>query len=319
MGASPGDSKIPAELHRTAEAIASARNHGREQGILVVNLEQPLVLSKGDVQQGMERLVEAKNSHNVHLVVVQKGADSGPGGTVLLLLADRRVVVPEDATISTLPKEVLASAHGTGLCSRRDRLCQLLSRPEAQPIHVTKDALRNTDPRMAAEPRQLTLPSGEDEEGAGIGPYGVLLITLLAAGTALLLLTVLRTRYRTVLAAEGARTLTPATGTSSWPTRPAGPATVAPRSPPRRSRPAEHERPRPTGPRAVPDGPVRPATVRTGLHPQGYVELDGWLYRASWAEPYLDAPEPGAIVDVTDRRPGLLLAYAPGDSRGSRA
>ncbi|MFF3243953.1 hypothetical protein ACFYWY_09480 [Streptomyces sp. NPDC002870] len=323
VGASAGDgTPVPDWLDQTAREIDAAKGHGT----LVVKVEQPLALGNGDVRTGMERVVGAKTKHNVSLVVVQTGRDSGPGGAVLLLLADGRAVVPEGARISTLPEDVLQFAQRLGLCAHDGgSLCQLLNRPNEQQVQVKDVGLPKSDPRMAPDeraalekakhpmdvkPHRITLPSGG---GEGIGPAGMLLLTLLAAGAALFVLAVLRTRYRLPSVAGPAPTAWPAP--VSWPAGTAGPVPALPRRPPSRSWPADQAEPGPGGPRAVPDGPVRRATVRTSLHPQGYVELDGWLYRASWAEPYLDPPAPDATVDVTDRRARILLAYARGDSR----
>ncbi|MGX1885738.1 hypothetical protein [Streptomyces sp. NPDC055287] len=329
VGASAGgDTAVPDWLDRTAKGI----DPGKGNGTLVVTVGQRLNLGNGDVRKGMERVVEAKRKPNVRLVVVQTGRDSGPGGTVLLLLADGRAVVHQDATISTPPPEVLRYADELGLCDGgRDRLCQLLKRPDGQPVHVKDVGLPESDPRTApdeqaalkearhpkgVEPQRLLFPAGEGADGTGIGPAGMVLLTLLAAGTALFALTVLRTRYVPGSVAGPARAARSAPVPAFRPARIAGPVPALPQRPPRQSWPTGSAQPGAAGPRAEPDGPVRPATVRTRLHPQGYVELDGWLYRASWAEPYLDPPDPEATVDVTDRRPGILLAYAPGDSRG---
>ncbi|MBT2398197.1 hypothetical protein [Streptomyces sp. ISL-100] len=330
VGASAGTGiEVPTELDRTAGAIASAKR----QGTLVVRVEQRLALGEGDVQQGMQRVVDAKKKHDVDLVVVQTGRDSGPGGAVLLLLADARAV-PEDARISTLPDKVLRAAQDLKLCAHRGKLCQLLNQSSGQQNRTKEAGLPKAVPRMARderaalemaghsmdiEPHRILFPSGEGADGTGIGPAGMVLLTLLAAGTALFVLTVLRTRYVPGSVAGRARAARSAPAAGPVPAfRPAGiagPVPALPQRPPRRSWPTYPAQPGPGGPRAEPDGPVRPATVRTRLHPQGYVELDGWLYRASWVEPYLDPPDPDATVDVTDRRPGILLAYAPGDSR----
>ncbi|MGW6012649.1 hypothetical protein [Streptomyces sp. NPDC055210] len=48
------------------------------------------------------------------------------------------------------------------------------------------------------------------------------------------------------------------------------------------------------------EAPRRTATVRTGLHPQGYVELDHCLHRAEWTDSGTPPPAPGSPVDVTD-------------------
>jgi len=68
-------------------------------------------------------------------------------------------------------------------------------------------------------------------------------------------------------------------------------------------------------------GPARTATVRTALHPQGYVELDRILYRAVWAEPGRPPPVPGGLVDVTDARErdsDVLYAFPPSAGRHAK-
>src|SRR5690606_4496815 len=58
-------------------------------------------------------------------------------------------------------------------------------------------------------------------------------------------------------------------------------------------------------------GPRRTATVRTALHPQGYVEMDRCLYRAEWSEPDVPPPAPGAPVAIVEGagQPRVLLAF----------
>ncbi|UIX35034.1 hypothetical protein [Streptomyces sp. GQFP] len=328
MGASAGDG-VPDWLERTASEIASAKSGGT----LVVTIEQPLAVDGGNVPEGMKLVVDAKKDHDVHLVVVQTGPDSGPGGAVLLLLADRRVVVDQEAAISRPPHEAMQKAAELKLCDGdRADLCQLLDRLKNQRVGMKEAGLPGADPRMDRDKqaalgntsgvKQVTFPSGESADGPGFGVAGTLL-TVLAAGTAVFGWAVLRTRYRPAFVAvpgRGTRRRPAAEPESaSWTARTSGPPPVLPQRPPHRTWPDDHPQTPTAGPRAVPDGPVRPATVRTSLHPQGYVELDGWLYRASWAEPHLDAPAPDATVDVTGHRPGPLLAYAPADSRDSHA
>jgi hypothetical protein len=103
---------------------------------------------------------------------------------------------------------------------------------------------------------------------------------------------------------------------------------LTPSSPPRRrdnrtTKPSPRPQPgRPlvrTGTAARRAGPPIPALVaaassaahdgrvRTELHPQGYVELDGCLYRATWIGPGTPGPGPGESVRVTtDRTHGLV-------------
>jgi hypothetical protein len=58
--------------------------------------------------------------------------------------------------------------------------------------------------------------------------------------------------------------------------------------------------------------------VRTELHPQGYVELDGCLYRATWTGSDQRRPGPGDRVQVTaDRAGGLVALSLAGSTRPS--
>jgi hypothetical protein len=58
-------------------------------------------------------------------------------------------------------------------------------------------------------------------------------------------------------------------------------------------------------------GPFRQvlAVVRTQLAPQGYVEVDGWLYRARWMVEEQPRPGPGATVLVTERIEDVVGGY----------
>ncbi|MGP3966957.1 hypothetical protein [Streptomyces sp. 6N223] len=84
----------------------------------------------------------------------------------------------------------------------------------------------------------------------------------------------------------------------------------------RRTSPAAAPAAAAAAPTPVPRPRGREATVRTVLHPQGYVEIDGSLYRAEWAEPHGSPPAPGERVEVVEGDAGVLLAYAP--ERASR-
>lgn len=296
VGATPGSTRIPEELERTAEALES----GKKAVTVVATVTEPLALGEGNVPLGMQRVIDAKSRHGRHLVVVQKAQDSGQGGAVLMLLADSQAIVHDNATVSTLPRDILESARTRSLCGRRS-LCQLLDERRGRPgkveasqlrsdLHIPADektALKNAGADSATAPlHTLTFP--HSDPAGGIGPTEILL-TLLAAGAALFSLAVLRTRYRAALVGPAPPPLRP----------PSGPLMV--RVPPEP----------PAAARLVPEGPVRPATVCTRLHPQGYVELDGWLYRASWADPHLAPPDPGEVVDIAGQRPGDLLAFVP--------
>ncbi|MEV6397173.1 hypothetical protein AB0M39_20755 [Streptomyces sp. NPDC051907] len=339
-GASPSGPGAPAELADTASGISALKG----KGTLVVTVTKPSRLGKGDVRQGLRQVADVqKDAPGSRLVVVLKDRGSGETGAVLLLLADAWTA-PKDGAVGPLAPEIIQAARELRLCAGDRRLlCQQLdgqgkkqaAKASGLPGRADDEAaaLDRVGHLKGAEPRRLQLPEGgspgSDDSGFGVG--GILL-TVFAAGTVLFALAVLLTRNRTVPAVATAPLATggpgrrvgpgpdhgglggfvghtaPAPHTSHTPrtphtsyTAPTGAALPPPRPP---------HRPR-TAPRTRPSGPVRPATVCTRLHPQGYVELDGWLYRASWAEPHLEPPGPGERVDVAGRPAHDLLAYAP--------
>ncbi|MFD9904874.1 hypothetical protein [Streptomyces sp. NPDC059063] len=317
------------DLDRTAEAIESAK----ERSTLVLEVSGTLPLDEDRAQAGMERIRKAKDTRHVRLVVVQRRQQSGQGGTVLLLLADARVLLQEGASISALSEGVLESAESVGVCARRNKprdtsrtdLCELLKGSNGRPIpgkeiYDPQPAPRTAPggptvlrffPPLGDRPSTSLPTTEEDSGGGGIGLPEVLLTTLLAAVVALFALAVLRTRHRRPsVAGPGLGAMRAPTDRPVRSSRP-----PLPERPPNPTRPADRAASHREVRRAVPDGPVRPATVRTLLRPQGYVELDGWLRRAIWAEPYLAAADAGAAVDVTDHHTGVLRAYAPGGPR----
>ncbi|WP_426567626.1 hypothetical protein [Streptomyces canus] len=87
-------------------------------------------------------------------------------------------------------------------------------------------------------------------------------------------------------------------------TKPPSPSAAGPARP--TAAPATHQR---TAPRPKATGPA--ATVRTALRPQGYVDIDGLLHRASWGGPG-ESPPPGHPVDVVQGSTGELTVYAHG-------
>jgi hypothetical protein len=77
---------------------------------------------------------------------------------------------------------------------------------------------------------------------------------------------------------------------------------VAPAAPPRPvpERVIVHQRP---------SGKPQLASVRTDLSPQGYVEINGALRRATWSGPAEAWPDPGDTVEVFKHKSGVLIAF----------
>ncbi|MFI0444544.1 hypothetical protein [Actinomadura sp. 6N118] len=233
----------------------------------------------------------------------QKGQPqvTGPGGTVLLILArkkEHRLISP-DITVSALGPETLKPLRDAGLC---DDICDAVS--------------NNTSPsaRELIDNDLATDIKNPDDGGPPIFWFLVAFGVVLALLGWLLLMVrrgsgnARRPAYATEPAAHPERFQPTPTPTNQGRTpEPAGPARWESRRIP------------------MPPGPKRTATVRTALHPQGYVELDRCLYRAVWADLVAPPPTLGDDVDVvegTGKDADILFAFArpsrtrPGASPG---
>lgn len=166
-------------------------------------------------------------------------------------------------------------------------------------------------------------PSPCPGTSTGGGGHGWLVPGAIAAG-----LLVLCTALGTAIRRSGRTSRPPAHTPAAVPyahRASAGPATRRPPAP--TPAPATAEAPVPPPRRTAAPAPrppgLRPATVSTHLHPQGYVTVDDCLYRATWAEPGELPPGPGESVAVAhpdphddSRDPGVLLAF-PADPPAS--
>jgi hypothetical protein len=255
---------------------------------------------------------------------------TGPGGTVLMILAKNRLVA-KDSLISKLNATTAQQLKNAGVCD--DELCDWATTGDVQGQRLLDEGLakridtydvstgtqktttatgstanaHNTHSTKAAEP---------DQNSGGGG--SLWLITGGAAAVLLLAVVAVAARRAAVLRTAGGprpqvgrprpeagnpRTETGRQGSSSTPALPAGPGRRGARGPHR----SRH--------RAVPPGPTRTGTVRTDLRPQGYVEIDRCLYRAAWADSDVPPPEPGGSVVIaqgTGEDSDILLAFPPG-------
>ncbi|MFI1256457.1 hypothetical protein ACH4U6_22175 [Streptomyces netropsis] len=313
----PTGSNVPAELRLTAEALGRTQQHGT----LLVRVPEKLDFSGGgDIQQGVRKVLEARKDR--YLIVDLTGSrHSGEAGTMLLLLANKRVI-PDGSAVDSLQKsgEVLQSQQADLCRGDNAKVCDLLRQKEKLDQQAIKRQLHSTTslaPQDQQHAAKLTLPQnqsvtkppqkGADAQrptgsGGGPDPTDVLLIALMAL-LALIALAVFKTRRPVVTATTG-RPLPPGFLLSGAPTSADRPSSVPTGTGTGRPRLAVVRRPL--------DGPVRTAVVRTCLQPQGYVEFDGWLHRATWAGPPLTPPRPGARVDVVGPESGRLEAFAPG-------
>ncbi|MFI7402922.1 hypothetical protein ACIBW9_21040 [Streptomyces sp. NPDC049541] len=226
-------------------------------------------------------------------VQVPAGVTTGEGGTVLLMLAaqNHRLVDPE-AVITPLSPSTRAELKN--VCKERQSFCRAVD---------GKSTLTGGDligSGMATSQHESAVGSREDN---GNGDKWLLFATATALILLLAAFVLAVRRTRTAPAAPAV----PAARTADEPTRAL------------RANPAPSRARRPPTARV---GPTHPATLRTPLHPQGYVELDRVLYRAVWAEPAEPPPAPGSRVDVADPPdPGsdVLYAYPPAPARHARA
>ncbi|MEX2980781.1 hypothetical protein [Streptomyces sp. C36] len=296
---------------------------------VMVRLEGPVDPSgiskdrKPPSEKDLKTFKEARDRGGKLIVWAAGRVRTGAGGTLLLVLAaDTDRFVAPDTELTRLDDETHALLERFGAC---DPLCKK--------NRESKEGVKGQqliEAKLArAIDSDITLGTknggGDRGEGPGVsapaasGPGGTKkaddtddsrwLLTVTGGGL-LALLAILG-----VLIVRSGKRWEPATGLSAT-----GPPAIGPPRPSPAPRPdAPPGRPamaaRRRKPVAVPSGPPRSATVRTGLHPQGYVELGRCLYRAAWADPREPAPALGEVVDVFEadaragNEPGVLLAF----------
>ncbi|MFI6339725.1 hypothetical protein [Streptomyces sp. NPDC050535] len=280
-----------------------------KDGVLVTLDDQvPHDAKAGDLGSSRQTLWD----HRGNLVVeVPAGAETGAGGTALLLLAGTGWVAP-DARIDKLPREnqqglpACDSANPTGSFRELLTVCDLLADKS-----LTGKELISKAPATFHEKHAYTVGTPDES----LGWETLLLIIVGALLLALLTALVLIVRRSSRGAGHLPR---PALATAGGGPVPTGHGHAADEGTTRlRTTPAPRYGRRVGN---VP-GPAKSAVVRTELHPQGYVELDRVLYRAVWAEPGRPPPAPGQLVDVTDARErdsDVLYAFPPTTGRHAK-
>lgn len=218
----------------------------------------------------------------------QVSQETGRGGTVLLILArkEHRLISP-DITVSALGPETLKPLRDAGLC---DDICNAVS--------------NNTSP-SARELIENNLAADIKDSDDG-GPPVLWFLVAFGVGLALL-------GWLLLMARRGS-------GHSRRPAYATEPTARPERFQPTPTPMHQGRSPEPASPARwesrripMPPGPKRTATVRTALHPQGYVELDRCLYRAVWADLVAPPPTLGDDVDVvegTGKDADILFAFA---------
>ncbi|WP_344821026.1 hypothetical protein [Actinocorallia longicatena] len=284
------------DFGRLLQCLGDAR---QPKHAVTVNGEIPLDVPIGpalSLKQARESFVRSGL-----VVTVPKGVTTGQGGTILLILSGGRLLAPESA-VTRLDRGQVEALRQFGACG--DGLCDAVTGKGTVPGRQLIDGRLASDLATQAVTVGPTGPVAQekDDDGGG-GPLKGLTLMLIAL--ALGLAGVLAFAARRRLAAVGPQSPPP----GPPPTRPDPPAPARKAPPP--TVPLSGHRVHRTG--ARPPGRGRRATVRTDLHPQGYVELDRDLYRAAWADPDTAPPAEGQPVDVVrDPDSDVLLAYPPG-------
>jgi hypothetical protein len=314
----------PATVLPTAAAAVPARDGKTDPCLVETGLADQLACWSREAAHGKEVLVTLTQSRTFakdaklpaagevsrladHLtVVVPDQVETGSGGTVLLALAAHRLVAP-GATVT---------APDADDQKRLDRMkgCEDDGKDFCRAVKKDKDVsgadLIGKD--LAQDPASAVW-----ESGGGSGGNGWVLPTALGLALAALvaaLVMLVRGAGRSPRHA-GAGYPAPDVPPAAPPGRPptGGRRATGDRNEDLRSDTARSAGLRTEGPRTETatrflgraGAAGRPAVVRTVLHPQGYVELDGLLYRARWAADG-ESPGVGSPVQVVDSEAGLL-------------
>jgi hypothetical protein len=246
-------------------------------------------------------------------LVVWMGDERGGGsaGALLFALASVRVGEPGAADAAHRQSAATVAALGprcNGRCAQVIHL-RLTRGASFQPVYLTLSAF------LAAQSAQVrvipsgvlggTALSGNGAASSGENPiWVIILVVVLAVSAAVGWYLVLRGKHLPPRVSRRRRDNVPAKLDSRPPEGRRTPVLA------------------PTAARRA--GPLMPAVavtehtsvhqgrVRTELHPQGYVELDGCLYRATWIGSGGRGPKPGEPVRVTaDRSVGLVAFPVP--------
>jgi hypothetical protein len=230
-------------------------------------------------------------------VVIERPVATGQGGALLFALAGTRIAVM-GATVTKLPVVLLSrkdvpGACGTAICTRVAAADLPVADAPAGTVvilpgqrSVPSPAVRPSAP--APGPVRGSPAARSPVPSRGFPWLLVILAALLSASVGWII--------------------------ARWALRHRAAGRAGPDGPPREPEAGgEPDRLRPPGrtppPEAVAPGPGE-GIVATALHPEGYVEIDGLLYRATWPGPEA-SPEPGTLVavePVADR--GLVAIVA---------
>jgi hypothetical protein len=286
---------------------------GRDHGsVVLVYLSRQIPLGSGFPPADLKKNQSEFGTGPV-VVSVPKGQPTGPGGTILLILAGRRLVAP-DSVISPLDAGTVRLLKAASVCGTGSRtICDLVSSKTAVSgasligNHFADDYGTNADPpapagntapiRRTSTPRSAPAKPGSGSHG-GSGTYLWYVLVVVVLGALAVGVIMRRSSVARSAGAGGARGARLA-GT------PPGTTPVERTNPPHRI----HQ---PSAPPAPPSGLGRTAVVRTALRPQGYVEIDHCLVRAAWADPGTPPPALGervAIVRGTGQDADLFFAY----------
>ncbi|MFF7885648.1 hypothetical protein ACH40F_57790 [Streptomyces sp. NPDC020794] len=265
-------------------------------------------------RRNIERRVLPSRAHLV--VEVPAKQHTGPGGTVLLLLAGVRWVEPS-AYIDRLSSQAVNDLKNVSACDFKNRgdLCAQLSDhplrgsdlikadPRSDRSQHVYSVVAPADP-VTSTPSTAHAPTEQAKDTKSNGPLFDKKTTTLTALCALLVLLLTAFLLLVRRSSRGPATAAPHLAAPAA-TPAAEPTAPAPR--PRSSdEPTTRLAPTPAPRHGREVGgrkePAQTAVVRTDLHPQGYVELHDVLYRAVWADPGRPPPAPGGLVDVSDAR-----------------
>jgi hypothetical protein len=262
--------------------------------VVVVEVLAPAALADGAVAE-LTGIADASTDSPL-VVSMDDERGGGPAGALVFALASVRVGEPKAVAAAKQQSDVTALGPP---CQGRCRQA-FLRRVAGASFHVAYPTL---SAYLAVLPVQVrVVPSGVlggTGSSRGSPIWGIVLVGMLAVGAAAGWYLALRGRLRTPPASRRRRANLPATPQAR---RPEG------RRSPVRAEPVRR-RAGPLVPDLAASSSVHEGQVRTELHPQGYVELDGCLYRATWIGSGGRGPGPGEPVRVTADRARGLVAF----------
>jgi hypothetical protein len=279
----------PGELRDLAAELSIA---AAEQSIVVVRTPVSAELTLPSDDPVFDALADASEEADLAVLMEPGEPQTNGAAAILSAFADARYIRPDVAAPEVDPGNPMwqRAAVLTGCDEGCVRPVPFRSASQLQEeLNVSGTTFTPLEGDLGGGTLASVLSEPLSDESDGSSPWMPLLVAGLVAALGTAALFFARRRGGQPMPVPQPRSVGP--GEAAMPPPPRRPRIAQP--PPRRR------------------GTGQPGVVRSALHPDGYVELDGRLVRVRWADPSGTPAPPGEWVDIEEHR-NRLWAFPAG-------